>query len=110
MLRRDLPKVVPDGCLSRQAGRPGPESVANVESEDTICNLILWAQVYGGTIRPGYSELTGEPLDIVSAFQSYGASICCMYFVPFVRQHAGLGSGALILTLYSPAVETGAAM
>ena len=28
--------------------------------------------VYGGTIRPGYSALTGEPLDIVSAFQSYG--------------------------------------
>lgn len=28
--------------------------------------------VYGGTIKPGYSELTGEPLDIVSAFQSYG--------------------------------------
>ena len=28
--------------------------------------------VYGGTIRPGYSSLTGEPLDIVSAFQSYG--------------------------------------
>jgi dihydroxy-acid dehydratase len=30
--------------------------------------------VYGGTIRPGYSALTGEPLDIVSAFQSYGES------------------------------------
>jgi dihydroxy-acid dehydratase len=29
--------------------------------------------VYGGTIRPGYSALTGEPLDIVSAFQSYGS-------------------------------------
>ena len=29
--------------------------------------------VYGGTIRPGHSRLTGETLDIVSAFQSYGA-------------------------------------
>jgi hypothetical protein len=29
--------------------------------------------VYGGTIRPGVSQLTGEPLDIVSAFQSFGA-------------------------------------
>jgi dihydroxy-acid dehydratase len=29
--------------------------------------------VYGGTIRPGVSKLTGEPLDIVSAFQSFGA-------------------------------------
>lgn len=27
--------------------------------------------VYGGTIKPGYSK-DGEPLDIVSAFQSYG--------------------------------------
>ena len=27
--------------------------------------------VYGGTIKPGYSS-SGEPLDIVSAFQSYG--------------------------------------
>ncbi|MGR8921134.1 MAG: dihydroxy-acid dehydratase [Gammaproteobacteria bacterium] len=30
--------------------------------------------VYGGTIKPGHSR-TGEPLDIVSAFQSYGAFI-----------------------------------
>lgn len=29
--------------------------------------------VYGGTIRPGRSRLSGETLDIVSAFQSYGA-------------------------------------
>ena len=29
--------------------------------------------VYGGTIRPGHSRLSGETLDIVSAFQSYGA-------------------------------------
>ena len=27
--------------------------------------------VYGGTIKPGYSK-DNEPLDIVSAFQSYG--------------------------------------
>ncbi|MCR4333144.1 MAG: dihydroxy-acid dehydratase, partial [Sulfuricaulis sp.] len=30
--------------------------------------------VYGGTIKPGHSK-QGETLDIVSAFQSYGASI-----------------------------------
>lgn len=29
--------------------------------------------VYGGTIKPGYSKLNGEVLDIVSAFQSFGA-------------------------------------
>ena len=29
--------------------------------------------IYGGTIKPGYSKLTGATLDIVSAFQSYGA-------------------------------------
>ena len=29
--------------------------------------------VYGGTIKPGYSKLTQQPLDIISAFQSYGA-------------------------------------
>ncbi|CAD7695909.1 unnamed protein product [Ostreobium quekettii] len=29
--------------------------------------------VYGGTIRPGRSTISGAPLDIVSAFQSYGA-------------------------------------
>lgn len=32
--------------------------------------------VYGGTIKPGYSELTDDPIDIVSAFQSYGKSSC----------------------------------
>lgn len=29
--------------------------------------------IYGGTIKPGYSKINGAPLDIVSAFQSYGA-------------------------------------
>eukprot|EP00879_Flechtneria_rotunda_P006683 GHRR01007023.1.p1 GENE.GHRR01007023.1~~GHRR01007023.1.p1 ORF type:complete len:603 (+),score=179.52 GHRR01007023.1:837-2645(+) len=29
--------------------------------------------VYGGTIKPGYSKLDGSVLDIVSAFQSFGA-------------------------------------
>jgi dihydroxyacid dehydratase/phosphogluconate dehydratase len=28
--------------------------------------------VYGGTIKPGYSQLDGSVLDIVSAFQSFG--------------------------------------
>ena len=28
--------------------------------------------VYGGTIKPGYSAITDKPIDVVSAFQSYG--------------------------------------
>ena len=28
--------------------------------------------VYGGTINPGVSSLSGEVIDVVSAFQSYG--------------------------------------
>lgn len=31
--------------------------------------------VYGGTIKPGYSQLTNEPIDIVSAFQSFGKHV-----------------------------------
>lgn len=30
--------------------------------------------IYGGTIKPGYSKLNNNTLDIVSAFQSYGES------------------------------------
>jgi dihydroxy-acid dehydratase len=33
--------------------------------------------VYGGSIKPGYSK-DNEPLDIVSAFQSYGKSHSCL--------------------------------
>lgn len=33
--------------------------------------------VYGGTIKPGYSQLTDDPIDIVSAFQSYGELSSC---------------------------------
>jgi dihydroxy-acid dehydratase len=29
--------------------------------------------LYGGTIKPGYSKINSGTLDIVSAFQSYGA-------------------------------------
>ncbi len=29
--------------------------------------------IYGGTIKPGHSTINGATLDIVSAFQSYGA-------------------------------------
>ena len=36
--------------------------------------------IYGGTIKPG-SSMAGEPLDIVSAFQSYGTLFSC--FPPF---------------------------
>ena len=28
--------------------------------------------VYGGTIKPGYSSVSSKPIDVVSAFQSYG--------------------------------------
>jgi len=38
--------------------------------------------IYGGTIKPGASK-AGEPLDIVSAFQSYGASFFS-FFVSFL--------------------------
>lgn len=31
--------------------------------------------IYGGTIKPGKSCLNSEPLDIVSAFQSYGENV-----------------------------------
>ncbi len=31
--------------------------------------------VYGGTIKPGVSTTTGQPIDVVSAFQSYGAHL-----------------------------------
>jgi len=31
--------------------------------------------IYGGTIKPGYGEIVSQPLDIVSAFQSYGQYI-----------------------------------
>ena len=27
--------------------------------------------IYGGTIKPGYSQMTSDTIDIVSAFQSY---------------------------------------
>lgn len=30
--------------------------------------------IYGGTIKPGHSAADGSVLDIVSAFQSYGAA------------------------------------
>lgn len=33
--------------------------------------------IYGGTIKPGYSQITSDPIDIVSAFQSYGTLNWC---------------------------------
>ena len=38
--------------------------------------------IYGGTIKPGASK-GGEPLDIVSAFQSYGEFFFSSFFSPF---------------------------
>ena len=39
--------------------------------------------VYGGTIKPGYSRLNDRPIDIVSAFQSYGESVVLLHRRPF---------------------------
>lgn len=35
--------------------------------------------IYGGTIKPGYSKLTDQPIDIVSAFQSFGGIPFCLF-------------------------------
>ena len=46
--------------------------------------------IYGGTIKPGVSK-GGEPLDIVSAFQSYGArSFFFLSFFAFRRAFSAL--------------------
>jgi dihydroxy-acid dehydratase len=52
--------------------------------------------VYGGTIKPGHSK-KGETLDIVSAFQSYGASIAGKIDEAMredIVEHACPGAGA----------------
>ncbi|WP_372522370.1 dihydroxy-acid dehydratase [Sulfuricaulis sp.] len=52
--------------------------------------------VYGGTIKPGHSK-KGETLDIVSAFQSYGASIAGKIDETMredIVEHACPGAGA----------------
>ena len=47
--------------------------------------------VYGGTIRPGHSRLSGETLDIVSAFQSYGAgAFACAFTQVRMQKSADL--------------------
>lgn len=48
--------------------------------------------VYGGSIKPGYSK-DNEPLDIVSAFQSYGKSHYCLCTAEFCWRHVGLSTG-----------------
>ena len=53
--------------------------------------------VYGGTIKPGHSALDGSVLDIVSAFQSYGAFAAGLWTEEQrsdVVRHACPGSGA----------------
>ena len=37
--------------------------------------------VYGGTIKPGVSTTTNKPIDVVSAFQSYGVAMPLFCFV-----------------------------
>lgn len=39
--------------------------------------------IYGGTIKPGSSK-GGEPLDIVSAFQSYGERVGLLLLISFL--------------------------
>ena len=34
--------------------------------------------VYGGTIKPGHSSVGNKPIDVVSAFQSYGVACSCI--------------------------------
>lgn len=80
--------------------------------------------VYGGTIRPGLSKLTGDSLNIVDAFQSYGEfaadkiteeqradKVCCFtfrfFFLPFLCQ--GL-LFALALLCLSPSSRIGAVL
>ena len=46
--------------------------------------------VYGGTIKPGYSRLDDRPIDIVSAFQSYGTSLVLPHRGPLTT-HFGWG-------------------
>ncbi len=47
--------------------------------------------VYGGTIKPGYSGITEKPIDVISAFQSYGASTTRLQSAIFSSQlHSGL--------------------
>lgn len=41
--------------------------------------------VYGGTIKPGYSNNGNNTLDIVSAFQSYGACLINAEHLPAVH-------------------------
>lgn len=45
--------------------------------------------VYGGSIKPGYSK-DNEPLDIVSAFQSYGEWHYCLCTAGFCWRHLTL--------------------
>ena len=56
--------------------------------------------VYGGTINPGTSSLSGEVIDVVSAFQSYGdgpsapqAHVCARHDASALQathRHSGL--------------------
>ena len=62
--------------------------------------------VYGGTIKPGYSK-DNEPLDIVSAFQSYGQSLwsCLCLFICLCD--ACVAAGLSVTVLLFGAVDSG---
>ena len=79
IMRRKIPKTYSSSFLLRRYD--ANVSLPGCDKNMPGC-LIAMARlnrpalmVYGGTIRPGYSSLTGEPLDIVSAFKSYGGLI-----------------------------------
>jgi dihydroxy-acid dehydratase len=40
--------------------------------------------VYGGTIRPGTASASGQPIDIISAFQSYGGRAAAVLATPII--------------------------
>ena len=53
--------------------------------------------VYGGTIRPGTSAVSGQPIDVISAFQSYGPCMhvpeqpgCGLFLHACIRQSQAL--------------------
>ena len=54
--------------------------------------------IYGGTIKPGLSK-QGEPLDIVSAFQSYGKREFLVSFLLLLLLPSSFSSFSLALSL-----------
>ena len=65
--------------------------------------------VYGGTIKPGYSGITNKPIDVVSAFQSYGvhaashaSTMCSSHLLRATRPVFGYRAISPALTFREP--------